>query len=106
MSKLCFYKNELCCFYVKITPNASITKLQKITPYKEKVILKIQIHSPPEKGKANKELIEFLAKTLSCPQSKITILSGLTDSYKCIGCAQINIDEINSKLREKGFMII
>ena len=39
-------------------------------------ILKIRIAAIPDKGKANKELIRFLAKKLKIAKSQITIVSG------------------------------
>lgn len=46
--------------------------------------LKINVISPPEKGKANAELIKFLAKQLKIAKSNFTILSGELDRYKKI----------------------
>ncbi len=46
--------------------------------------LKISVVSVPEKGKANKELLGFLAKKLNMPKSSLEIISGETDRYKKI----------------------
>jgi uncharacterized protein len=46
--------------------------------------LKIRISAAPEKGKANKELVEFLSDTLSVPRRRITIVSGHTSPSKVI----------------------
>jgi uncharacterized protein len=46
--------------------------------------LKIRIAAPPEKGKANAELIKFLAKEFSCPKGQIKIISGQTDQRKLV----------------------
>tara|TARA_B100000315_G_C14096960_1_gene371898 strand:+ start:261 stop:491 length:231 start_codon:yes stop_codon:yes gene_type:complete len=46
--------------------------------------LKIRIAAPPEKGKANKELIKFLSKHFNIPKETITIISGKTDPLKLI----------------------
>lgn len=45
-------------------------------------ILKVRIHSPPDKGKANDALIEFLAEKFSIPKSRIRIISGHTSRLK------------------------
>ncbi|MEA0971550.1 DUF167 N-terminal domain-containing protein [Candidatus Megaera venefica] len=37
----------------------------------DKEYLKLSIKSPPEKGKANKEIIEYLAEELAIPKSDI-----------------------------------
>jgi uncharacterized protein (TIGR00251 family) len=46
--------------------------------------LKIKIAAPPVDGKANLELISFLAKTLKLPKSDIDITNGLTGKKKTI----------------------
>lgn len=46
--------------------------------------LKIDISAPPEKGKANRELLEFLAKEGLGEKNKISIVSGKTNNKKII----------------------
>ena len=46
--------------------------------------LKCYLKSPPEKGKANKELIKLLANALKCSQHEIEIISGLSSRKKKI----------------------
>jgi uncharacterized protein (TIGR00251 family) len=55
------------------------------------VFLKISVVSVPEKGKANKELITFLAKKLKIAKSDFEIISGELDKWKKI---RINADKI------------
>ena len=50
----------------------------------DKEYLKISIKSPPEKGKANKEIIEYLAEELAIPKSAIEITSGKTSQFKVV----------------------
>lgn len=47
-------------------------------------VYKIRITAIPEKGKANIELIKFLAKELEIPQKSITILAGENSQNKRI----------------------
>ncbi len=61
-----------------IRPGASETRVEGI--YQDRI--KIRVGSPPEKGKANKELLRFIAKVLLIPKSRISILSGKTSNYK------------------------
>ncbi len=44
--------------------------------------IKCYLISPPEKGKANKELVALLAKKLGIPQQDITIVVGATSRKK------------------------
>ena len=46
--------------------------------------LKLCVVSVPEKGKANKELILFLAKKIGIAKAQIEIISGELDRYKKI----------------------
>ena len=43
---------------VKVIPNASKTEIREITAY----TIKIAVAAPPDKNKANKELLRFLKK--------------------------------------------
>jgi uncharacterized protein (TIGR00251 family) len=44
----------------------------------------VKISAPPEKGKANKELLRFLAAQLKIRQKDIEIQSGQTSSIKTL----------------------
>lgn len=46
--------------------------------------LKCFVKSPPERGKANAELIKYLAKQLSLPQNDIHIVAGTQSRKKNI----------------------
>lgn len=70
---------------IKVIPNA---KQNKIT---EDVVdllgarnLRIRINQPPEDGKANKAVIDLLAKYLKIRKNAISIISGLTSRIKII----------------------
>lgn len=65
---------------VKVTPNARKNSNEGF----HDGILKVRIHAPPDKGKANETLIEFLSETFSIPKSRIRILSGHTSRLKKI----------------------
>jgi uncharacterized protein len=54
--------------------------------------LKCYLKSPPEKGKANKELISLFAKKLKAPKESIVIVKGETSRNK-----RIRIEEEKSK---------
>ena len=49
--------------------------------------LTVHLKSPPVDGKANKELIELLAKKFDVPKSQIRIKSGLSSRTKLIEIA-------------------
>ena len=90
---------------VRLTPNSSSCFIKGVFENAEGLhFLKIGVVSVPEKGKANKELIGFLAKKLCIAKNKIQIISGDTDRYKKILISEEN-DEIVSlieQLAEEG----
>ncbi len=66
-------------------PKSSRTELAGILP---DGTWKVKVAAAPEKGKANRELIEFLAERLNVPKTRIHIVSGETSALK-----RIRVDE-------------
>ena len=63
-------------------------------------ILIIKIKEKPVKGKANKALLNFLAKKLRISPNKINILKGKTSQYKTLELdTMLNIQEILEQLK-------
>ena len=60
-------------FYVRVRPNAPHTKA---TAVMDDDSIKIDIAAPAEGGKANRELIKFLAHEFSVSQSHVEIVMG------------------------------
>lgn len=65
---------------IKVVPSSS---RQTVTIDKQGHI-KIYLNAPPERGLANKELIQLLAKKLRIAQHTITIIAGTTGRKKRI----------------------
>ena len=63
---------------VKVIPKSSTQGISEILKEsidgEEVLTYKIRIKSAPEKGKANAELIKFLAKEFTTPSNKISII--------------------------------
>ena len=64
---------------VKIT---SSSPKNEITGFMSDGAIKVRIHAVPEQGKANAELIRFLAKELDIDTDNIELISGHTSSRK------------------------
>tara|TARA_Y100001934_G_scaffold276505_1_gene373190 strand:- start:704 stop:985 length:282 start_codon:yes stop_codon:yes gene_type:complete len=64
--------------------------------------LKARIKAPPEKGKGNKELRRFLAKTLGIATSQVTIVSGETSRDKRVSVEGMQSTETYRKLGKKS----
>jgi uncharacterized protein (TIGR00251 family) len=78
----------------KVTPNAG---RNEIVGLKEGV-LHVKVAAPPEKGKANKELIDFLAGKLGIKKSAALIVKGQTSRHKTIVIKGMGGDEVLKRL--------
>ena len=79
---------------VKVIPNASKDAIEGW----EEDRLKVRIHGIPEKGKANKILIGFLADQLGISKSQLSIQSGETSRLKRIRIEGVSDQEVRNKL--------
>lgn len=70
---------------IRLTPSASAVGFKGVFVDADGVeYIKAGVLSAPEKGKANKELLSWLAKSLKLPKSALRLLSGETSHYKKI----------------------
>lgn len=81
--------------YVKAVPGASRTRL--LGEWNGRA--RIGVAAPPEKGKANRALVEFLAKSLGVERRAITVISGQTSPLKTIRIDGIQPDAIRAALQ-------
>ncbi len=69
---------------LKVRAGAKQSSVDGWVVINDKEYLKLSIKSPPEKGKANKAIIEYLAGELAIPKSDIEIISGKTSQFKVV----------------------
>ena len=60
--------------------------------------LKVAVTQAPEKGKANKALIELLAERLELKRSQVTLLAGETSSHKKFLISDVDIAWVRQRL--------
>ncbi len=65
---------------VQVIPNAKSTEIVG----KFEGVWRIRLHAPPIEGRANEELIRFLAETLDCAPSEIEIEKGMGSKLKTL----------------------
>jgi len=65
---------------VKVVPKSSIILVQS----ELNGSLKVKLTAPPEKGKANAQLVEVLAKHYNVKKSAVRILKGATSKDKIV----------------------
>jgi uncharacterized protein (TIGR00251 family) len=57
-------------------------------------VFKVKLTAPPVEGKANKALVQFLAKKLGLPKRDIEIVSGEHSREKTIRINGLPVDEV------------
>jgi len=80
---------------IKVTPNASKNEVLGSS----EGIWRLKIAAPADKGKANKELIEFLSKRLRIRKSDVTIIKGYTSHNKKIAITGLTLKEVIARLQ-------
>jgi uncharacterized protein (TIGR00251 family) len=93
-----YTKNGMVILKLHVKPNSQNQKLVFDSLDNKPVVF---LKSPPDKGKANKELIKFLAKYFGLSTSEISIISGHTSREKTLMLETNSIDLIESKIKEK-----
>jgi uncharacterized protein (TIGR00251 family) len=69
---------------IKARPGAAATEVRGVMAGEEGETLKIDVAAPPENGKANQELVKFLADWFAVAKDKIKIISGAGDKVKLV----------------------
>lgn len=79
---------------LKVVPGSSRTRIAAVLG----AALKVNIATPAEKGKANKELLEFFATVLDCPKSSLTIVNGQSRPQKKLAIVGLTPEQLLAKL--------
>ena len=79
---------------IKVHPGSS----RKEVRFQEDERLAVFVHSPPEKGKANKEVIKLLSKALGVSSSRLEIIKGMRSRFKTILIKDISSEEVLERL--------
>jgi uncharacterized protein len=58
--------------------------------------LKVKVAAPPEKGRANDELLKFLARSLKVPRQAVQLTSGAASRAKVVA-----VNELSPQLRSR-----
>jgi len=85
-------------FTAKIVPGSSKTTIAGLYDG----MLRVKVCAPAEKGKANKCLLEFLAKKLGVKRNSVGIISGQTNPAKSVEVSGISTEMLLKKLIESA----
>ena len=77
-------------FRLKVVPGASRSRIVGELDG----ALKITVSAPPEKGKANKAVVNILAKALGIKPAAIRIESGAASQFKCCRVRGMQIEQV------------
>jgi uncharacterized protein (TIGR00251 family) len=83
-------KSGALLLHLRVQPNASSSALAGLHGQR----LKIRLQSPPQDGKANRELIRFLSKTLGIKKSSVDLIHGQTSRDKTVRLKDITADQL------------
>ncbi|MHC4085412.1 MAG: DUF167 domain-containing protein [Planctomycetota bacterium] len=81
-------------FAVKAVPGSSRTAVCGLLDE----MVKIKVSAAPEKGKANKCLLDFLAKQLGVKKNAVKIVSGKSNPVKGVQVLGISVEQLLNKL--------
>ena len=76
---------------VKVTPKSSRNACIAFKP--SDTAMKLTVTVPPEDGKANKAVIDLLAKLSGLPKSAISFLTGQSSRQKVLKLETVNLEE-------------
>lgn len=61
-------------------------------------VWKLRVHAAPERGRANAEVVELLARTLGVPRSSIRIVHGRSAGDKLVEVEHLSHDDVERRL--------
>jgi uncharacterized protein (TIGR00251 family) len=82
---------------IKVLPNANHNEVIGQTSG----VWKIKIAAPPDKGKANKELVEYLSGLLNIKKDQINILRGQTARNKVLSIEGLDLQAVTGRINRK-----
>ena len=93
---------EGCVCEIRVKPGSSRSRVEGITDGR----VSVSVHSPPEKGRANREALRVLSSFLGIPPSRLEVLSGRSSRNKSLlvrGLSSLDAARLFSSLpRDEG----
>lgn len=82
---------------VRVTPRASRNEIVEVLSDGK---IKIHLTAAPVDGKANAELLKYLAKVLDIPVSRLEVIVGLSGRDKIISVIDMDANVLQKKIME------
>jgi hypothetical protein len=80
---------------LRVTPRARKTEFAGVL---EDGILRVRVAAPPVEGKANAELLSFLAKVLGVRKNRLDIIAGQRGLDKIVSVLDLSADEVQARI--------
>ncbi len=80
---------------VRVSPGASRSEVQGMREGE----LWVRVAAAPEKGRANRELVAWLARLLGVPRSTVAVVAGETSRHKRLALGRAALPGLESLLR-------
>ncbi len=82
---------------IRVTPRARKTEIAGVL---DDGTLRIRIAAPPVEGKANKALVNFLAKVIGVRKNKVEIVAGEKGLDKIISVVDMPAEEVEGRIND------
>ncbi len=83
-----------CTLELKVIPNAPRNEIAGWLG----AALKVKVHAPALEGRANDELLDFLAETLGLPRRSVTLLRGDKSRQKVVRISGLDAAVVRAQL--------
>ena len=80
---------------IRVTPLGGRSAIERV----EAGQLRVRLAAAPVDGAANRELLEFLAKTLGLPRRNLTLIQGERSRLKLVQVVGLTVGEIRQRLQ-------
>jgi len=81
---------------LRVTPRARKTAFAGVL---EDGILRVRVAAPPVEGKANAELLTFLAKVLGVRKSRMEIVAGRRGLDKIVSVLDLSAEDVQTRIQ-------
>lgn len=92
--------------YLKACPQGTLLSLKVIPRASRNEIgealgaeLKVKVTAPPVDSAANRAVVEFVAETLNCPKSAVTLVRGETARHKTLLLKGLTPEQVEAALQ-------
>ncbi len=83
---------------VEVSPGSSESRITGYNEWRKRITMKVR--APPEKGKANSEVVEVIASAFGVPEASIEVVAGHTSAQKTVVIYGLGLEEARAKLDE------